>query len=122
MSNFLTRGANQITVKPWGIFKFNLPPNAKTLPAAHIETLRLYRDICRRMPYLLKINQRTHEVHTTQARLILAQQFRKNAYVRNLNMINALISSGYETLHESVWLYNHYHNFAASVIPQVSTT
>lgn len=57
-------------------------------------------------------------VHPTAARLVLAQQFRKNAYVRDVDVINSLITAGYETVNESVWLYNHYHNFAATVLPQ----
>ena len=118
MSHYLTKGTNYITGKPQAIFKFNLPPRTTTLPGAHIEALRLYREVCRRLPYILKINQKTHEVHPTAARLNVASQFRKNAYVRNLDLLNAMLSSGYETLYESVWLYNHYHNFAGLVMPQ----
>lgn len=119
MTQFLTKGANHLTAKPWSIFKFNQPIGCTTLPAAHIEALRLYREICRRLPYILKINQKTHEVHPTAAKLNVAHQFRKNAYVRDLTLLNALMTSGYETLYESAWLYNHYHNFAGMIMPQV---
>jgi hypothetical protein len=53
----------------------------------------------------------THEVHAVRARLNLAQHLRRYMYVRNPAILDSVTQDMNEWIYESVWNYNHHHNF-----------
>ena len=120
MASYLGRQSQYITGRTENILVFNEITRSRTLAEAHLKVLKFYRSACRRMPYLLKAHNISDMVQPIEARLNLGQFIRKNSYVRNAAVIDMMVSQGYEWLHESVWLYNHVHNFSAMVLPHTA--
>jgi len=116
MANLLSRGRNNITCKPAEIFVFNRLTNSESLPDARLKLLVAYRDACRRIPYIMRGNGLYELVHPVKARMNLGNYLRRTQYVRNKSTMDLLTSELYEWLYDSVWMYNHYHNFAAILL------
>lgn len=113
MSVYFSRGRNQITCRPTDIMVFNRTVKSDTLAEAFEKQLKFYRDACRRMPFIVQSSSMMHHVHPTKARLNLAKYLRKNTYLRNIGIIDAITTDMNEWLYETVWSYNHIHNFEA---------
>jgi hypothetical protein len=113
--SYFSRGRNHITGKPLDIMVYNRSTRSATLPEAFEKQLKFYRDACRRMPFIVQASTLMHQVHPTRAKLNLAIHLRKNLYLRNIAILDSLTSEMYEWLYETVWNYNHFHNFEAII-------
>mmetsp|Transcript_26855 Transcript_26855/g.48411 ORF Transcript_26855/g.48411 Transcript_26855/m.48411 type:complete len:154 (-) Transcript_26855:1084-1545(-) len=118
MSKYIGFGYNYLTTKPMQIFRHNFSKPSADLVEAQDKLHRFYREACRRIPYLLQCTQRIYDVHPVQAKINLGDYMRRNSHVRNLEVIDQTVSEGYEWLYESVWYYNHAHNWFGYLLPQ----
>ena len=75
------------------------PTRSRTLPEAHMKTLRMYRKWCRYMPFV--INWTSYRKYATpeQAKLTLASQFRTLNRVRDIDQLDAFVFFGYHRLY-----------------------
>lgn len=116
MARFLGQGGNYITHKPKDILVFNRFIGSDSLPEAYTKYLKLYREACRRLPFIVQASSMHHMIHPTKAKLNLGTHMRKNSYVRSIPTLDRLTTQGYEWLQESAWMYNHAHNFSAYIL------
>lgn len=114
--SYFSRGRNHITSKPLDIMVYNKTIHSKTLAEAFEKQLKCYKDACRRMPFIIQSSAITHHVHPIRARLNLAHYLKKHLHVRNVSMIDNVTTEMYEWIYETVWNYNHIHNFESMII------
>jgi hypothetical protein len=116
MASYFSRGRNQITSRPFDILVYNKTVDSKTVTEAYLKQLNMYRDACRRMPFLIQNSYITHQVHPIRAKLNLAHHLRKFMHVRNPAVLDGVTMDLNEWIYESVWNYNHHHNFYYMIV------
>jgi hypothetical protein len=121
MTKQLLTGFNYITTKPEAILVHNYSKPSKDFVEAHVKVLKFYREACRRIPFLLQSTQKVYDVHPTQARINLGSYLRSQSHIRSLTVMDHTVSLGYEWLYESVWFYNHSHNWFGYLLPNQIT-
>eukprot|EP01016_Furgasonia_blochmanni_P003548 TRINITY_DN1139_c0_g1_i5.p1 TRINITY_DN1139_c0_g1~~TRINITY_DN1139_c0_g1_i5.p1 ORF type:complete len:172 (+),score=42.61 TRINITY_DN1139_c0_g1_i5:209-724(+) len=101
-------GYNSITVRGSDILD-QLPSTkrSKNMAEVHLKTLRLFRKVCRLMPFILRVHQITQRVNPTQATLNVAEHFRAKSHVRDLAIADRLLFLGYEKLYEAEQHYTY---------------
>lgn len=120
MASYFGRGRNQITSKPLDILVYNKTISSKTMAEAYSKQLLMYRDACRRLPFIIQNSFITHHVHPVRARLNLAHHLRRYMYVRNPSILDSVTQDMNEWIYESVWNYNHHHNFYYMIVNEYS--
>ena len=79
---------------------------SSSLASANIKSLRLFRNICRMLPFILKVHEvyrlfyfRDYRFNHIQSKRYIANAFRANSTMTNLIAIDRKIQEGYEWAH-----------------------
>ena len=75
------------------------PQRSRTLPEAHMKSLRLFRKWCRYMPFLISWTGYRKYANPEAAKLNLAEHWRQHSKARNVSEIDRFTKFGYERLY-----------------------
>lgn len=109
---------NLVTTRPPTFYDAmpGVPPSATTLEAA-MKARRLFKRICRLMPYLLDVHSLRGTLTPFEACQNVALGFRHQQHLRDPGQIDRLVTVGYVSLHDAQFLLTDHAHVRQQLCP-----
>jgi hypothetical protein len=92
---------------------------SRNMAEARINSLRLYKRICRLMPFILHVwKLYAHgKVNLHNSKMNIAEHFREKKHIRDPRAIDMYLNYGYMTMHNAEHKYSDWYHFERFLLP-----